>query len=94
MKKIIVACGSGIATSTVALSKIQTVLESKGKLKDIQFVQTSLSELPSLVEGATVIVTTAQGGDGFGVPVVSGLGLITGLGVDKVIDEIIEKAEL
>ncbi|ATC60572.1 PTS galactitol transporter subunit IIB [Lactococcus raffinolactis] len=94
MKKIIVACGSGIATSTVALSKIQTGLESKGKLKDIQFVQTSLSELPSLVEGATVIVTTAQGGDGFGVPVVSGLGLITGLGVDKVIDEIIEKAEL
>ncbi len=94
MKKIIVACGSGIATSTVALSKIQTGLESKGKLKDIQFVQTSSSELPSLVEGATVIVTTAQGGDGFGVPVVSGLGLITGLGVDKVIDEIIEKAEL
>ena len=94
MKKIIVACGSGIATSTVALSKIQTGLESKGKLKDIQFVQTTLSELPSLVEGATVIVTTAQGGDGFGVPVVSGLGLITGLGVDKVIDEIIEKAEL
>ena len=94
MNKIIVACGSGIATSTVALSKIQTGLESKGKLKDIQFVQTSLSELPSLVEGATVIVTTAQGGDGFGVPVVSGLGLITGLGVDKVIDEIIEKAEL
>ena len=94
MKKIIVACGSGIATSTVALSKIQTGLESKGKLKDIQFVQTSLSELPSLVEGATVIVTTAQGGGGFGVPVVSGLGLITGLGVDKVIDEIIEKAEL
>ena len=94
MKKIIVACGSGIATSTVALSKIQTGLESKGKLKDIQFVQTSLSELPSLVEGATVIVTTAQGGDGFGVPVVSGLGLITGLGVDKVIDEIIEIAEL
>ena len=94
MKKIIVACGSGIATSTVALSKIQTGLESKGKLKDIQFVQTSLSELPSLVEGATVIVTTAQGGDGFVVPVVSGLGLITGLGVDKVIDEIIEKAEL
>ena len=94
MKKIIVACGSGIATSTVALSKIQTGLESKGKLKDIQFVQTSLSELPSLVEGATVIVTTAQGGDGFGVPVVSVLGLITGLGVDKVIDEIIEKAEL
>ncbi len=94
MKKIIVACGSGIATSTVALSKIQTGLESKGKLKDIQYVQTSSSELPSLVEGATVIVTTAQGGDGFGVPVVSGLGLITGLGVDKVIDEIIEKAEL
>ncbi|MGX7059747.1 PTS sugar transporter subunit IIB [Vagococcus humatus] len=94
MKKIIVACGSGIATSTVALTKIKTGLESRGKLEDIQFVQTSLSELPTLVEGASVIVTTAQGGDGFGVPVVSGLGLITGIGVDKVIDDIIEKANL
>lgn len=94
MKKIIVACGSGIATSTVALTKIKAGLESRGKLENIQFVQTSLSELPTLVEGASVIVTTAQGGDGFGVPVVSGLGLITGIGVDKVIDDIIEKANL
>lgn len=94
MKKIIIACGTGIATSTVALLKIQDGLMQKGKLNDVQFVQASLSELPSLVEGASLIVTTAQGGDGFDVPVVSGLGLITGLSVDRVIDDIIEKAVL
>lgn len=94
MKKIIIACGAGIATSTVALLKIQDGLKQKGKLNDVQFVQASLSELPSLVEGASLIVTTAQGGDGFDVPVVSGLGLITGMSVDRVIDEIIEKAAL
>lgn len=32
MKTIIVACGSGIATSTVATSKLKAGLEAKGLL--------------------------------------------------------------
>lgn len=90
MKKIIVACGSGVATSTVALQKLKTGLEKRGKLDKVSFSQTSLTELPSLVEGHDLIVTTAQGGTNLGLPVVSGLGLITGMGVEKVIDEVVE----
>lgn len=94
MKKIIVACGAGIATSTVALRKLKEGMESRGKADSVTFTQTSLAELPSTVSGHDLIVTTAQGGNGYGVPVISGLGLITGIGVEKVIDDVIKTLEL
>ncbi|MGE7366558.1 PTS sugar transporter subunit IIB [Desemzia incerta] len=94
MKKIIVACGAGIATSTVALRKLQDGMEARGKANEVKFTQTSLAELPSTVSGHDLIVTTAQGGSGYGLPVISGLGLITGIGVDKVIDDVIKTLEL
>lgn len=94
MKKIIVACGAGIATSTVALRKLQDGMETRGKAGEVKFTQTSLAELPSMVSGHDLIVTTAQGGSGYGIPVISGLGLITGIGVEKVIDDVIKTLEL
>lgn len=89
MKKIIIACGSGIATSTVATAKLKDELTKRGLIDQVSFTQTSLAELPSIVSDQDVIVTTAQGGDGFNIPVVSGLPLITGFGVDKTVDEVI-----
>lgn len=94
MKKIIVACGAGIATSTVALRKLQNGMEARGKAGAVKFTQTSLAELPSMASGHDLIVTTAQGGSGYGIPVIFGLGLITGMGVDKVIDDVIKTLEL
>ena len=94
MKRIIVACGAGIATSTVALKKLQEGMEARGKADAVKFTQTSLAELPSTVSGHDLIVTTAQGGSGYGIPVISGLGLITGMGVDKIIDDVIQTLEL
>lgn len=90
MKKIIVACGAGIATSTVALQKLKAGLEERGKLDKVSFTQCSIAELPSLTQGHDLIVTTAQGGNGLGIPVIFGLPFITGIGVDKVIDQVIE----
>lgn len=90
MKKIIVACGSGIATSTVALQKLKEGLEERGKLDQVQFTQSSIPELSSVVEGHDLIVTTAQGGEEFSIPVINGMPLITGINADQVIDEVIE----
>lgn len=90
MKTIIVACGSGITTSTVATSKLKAGLEAKGLLDQVKFIQTSLAELPSIASNQDVIVTTAQGGEGYGIPVVSGLSLLTGMGAQATIDNVIE----
>ena len=94
MKKIIVACGAGIATSTVALQKLKAGLEERGKLDKVSFTQCSIAELPSVSSGHDLIVTTAQGGTGLGIPVIFGLPFITGIGIDKVIDEVVKALEI
>lgn len=90
MKKIIVCCGAGIATSTVALQKLKNAFENKGLLSQVMFTQCTVAELPVKSQGHDLIVTTAQTQNNFNVPVISGLPFITGIGVDKVIDEIIK----
>ncbi|SHF13180.1 PTS sugar transporter subunit IIB [Clostridium fallax] len=94
MKKIIVACGAGIATSTIAIQKIKTKLEEKGLLSKVQFTQCTVAEIPMRVEGHNLIVTTASTSQDFGIPVISGLPFITGMGIDKVMEDIIEKLDL
>lgn len=91
MKKIVVACGAGIATSTVAIQKLKAGFEKRGLLNQISFTQCTVAELSSRVTGHDLLVTTAQVSQSFEIPVVSGLPFITGIGADKVIDDIISK---
>lgn len=91
MKKIVVACGAGIATSTVAIQKLKAGFEKRGLLNQISFTQCTVAELPSKVQGHDLIVTTAQFTHSVDIPVVSGIPFITGIGADKLIDDIVVK---
>ncbi len=91
MKKIVVACGAGIATSTVAIQKLKAGFEKRGLLNQVSFTQCTVAELPRKVEGHDMVVTTAQFTQSVDIPVISGLAFITGIGVDKLMDEIVEK---
>lgn len=90
MKKIIVACGAGIATSTVAIQKLKAGFESRNLASKVQFTQCTVAEISMKAEGHDLIVTTAQFNQDINIPVVSGLPFITGMGTDKLIDEIVE----
>lgn len=91
MKKIVVACGAGIATSTVAIQKLKAGFEKRGLLNQVKFIQCTVAELPGKVEGNDMIVTTAQFSQNVDIPVVSGLPFITGIGAEKLIDDIVNK---
>ncbi|WP_300279156.1 PTS sugar transporter subunit IIB [Peptacetobacter sp.] len=91
MKKIIVACGAGIATSTVAIQKLKAEFEKRGLLNQISFTQCTVAELAGKADGHDMIITTAQFSQKLDIPVLSGLPFITGMGIDKLMDEIIEK---
>ncbi|WP_317315811.1 PTS sugar transporter subunit IIB [Peptostreptococcus russellii] len=91
MKKIVVACGAGIATSTVAIQKLKAGFEKRGLLSQIQFTQCTVAELPTKSKGHDLIVTTAQFSQDLEIPVVSGLPFITGIGADKLVDDIVAK---
>ncbi|MCF7934528.1 MAG: PTS sugar transporter subunit IIB [Spirochaetia bacterium] len=86
-KKILVACGTAVATSTVVLRKIDERLEEKG-IK-VNFVQCKASEVPSKLDGVDLIVTTTPVNNVGDIPVIQTLSFITGLGIDADMEKIL-----
>lgn len=84
--KIIVACGTAIATSTHVALKIKELLEERG-LK-IHTIQCRVTEVPSLSPDADLVIATAQVPFDIEIPVVNGIPFLTGIGVKEVVDEI------
>lgn len=94
MKKILVACGTGIATSTMAAKKLEAALEARGLGKEVSINQCKVAELPFKANDYDLIVVTSRVTQDIKVPVVQGLPFLTGVGIDKTVDEIIEKLGL
>ncbi len=88
-KRILVACGTAIATSTVVAKGIEEALKERG-IK-ITTRQCKASEVKSLVSDADLVVTTTPVPSDLGVPVIQTLAFLTGIGREAVIEEIIEK---
>ncbi len=93
-KKILVACGTGICTSTMAAKKLMTELEKRGKGNDVTVSQCKVAELASKAGDVDLIIATTNVSSSINKPVVMGVAFLTGVGVDKVIDEVIEKLGL
>ncbi len=54
--KILVACGSGIATSSVAVYKIENLCKEIGV--DAKIVKTTIKEIPEKSAGMDLVLTT------------------------------------
>lgn len=90
VKKILLACGTGICTSTAAANKLKTELDKKGKAGLYTITQCKIAETVSKSEGADLIVATTTVPNGCKCPVVMGLPFLTGIGMDKTVDQCIE----
>lgn len=96
MKKILVACGAGVVTSTSAMNKLQEELAKRGISEDKYTLgQSSVAQVESLAPEYDLVITTTQyDNDAIKVPVINGLPLLTNIGIDSVIDEVINKLDL
>lgn len=81
--KVLVACGSGIATSTVA----QEILRD-AKIP-AKITKGTVGQLPVLQNGVDVIMLTTRYGKPLNKPVIQVFGLISGINEDAVAEEII-----
>ena len=86
-KKVIVACGGAVATSTIAANAIVEL--AKENNIDIEIAQVRISEIASNLP-ADLIVTTSKVKRDFGVPLITGMPFVSGLGVDKTKAKILE----
>jgi PTS system galactitol-specific IIB component len=87
-KRILVACGTAIATSTVVARGIEEALKERGIIVTTR--QCKAAEVKSLVSDADLVVTTTQVPSDLGVPVIHTLAFLTGIGKEEVIEQIIE----
>ncbi|MCD8019777.1 MAG: PTS galactitol transporter subunit IIB [Clostridiales bacterium] len=79
-KKVIVACGGAVATSTVAANKVVELCQKNGV--DVSICQVRISEIESNLP-ADLIVTTSKVRRDFGVPLITGMPFVSGVGVAK-----------
>ncbi|SKC87917.1 PTS sugar transporter subunit IIB [Maledivibacter halophilus] len=88
-KKILVACGTGIATSTVVVKKLKTLLDQHGAAANVQ--QCKVSELDSKLDDVDLIITTTPYKNTINdVPVVVAISFLTGVGIENDINKIVE----
>ncbi|UQS82276.1 PTS sugar transporter subunit IIB [Bombilactobacillus folatiphilus] len=88
-KNILFVCATGIATSTVAAEKTMDYLNAHNV--DVDYVQTNVSSLGQYdMSDVDVVVATTQVPYDLDVPVISALPLITGIGDQKVLEEVLQ----
>jgi len=85
-KVVLVACGTGIATSTVVAERVKKLLEDNGIKADV--IQCKIAEVAS--KGADLLVTTSILPRTYSFPVVNAMGYLTGIGTEKIDNEIIK----
>ena len=95
MKKILVACAGGVATSTVVRSKLKRALDARGLEGAYTIDQCKVAEAQSKSRSYDLLVETTQIAGTFGCPAFSGVPFLTGHGADALVDQLVDvlKAE-
>lgn len=94
MKKLLVVCGAGHATSTVAVSKIEEWLEKENLRREVEIHQSKISDELNNLDKYDAVVSTTIVPDSAKDKVINGLGLLTGMGTDKIFDDLKSRMEL
>lgn len=88
MKTVIIACGSGIATSTMISMRVEDILNQHGIEHEI--IQCSINEIDSYEDRGDVIVSSTQLQNEYSIPSVMGIGFISGIGADEAQAQLVE----
>lgn len=86
--KVLVACGSGVATSTIAQEAVKEIAKAAGI--PIQVMKGTIAEVPAKQETVDLVLTTANYRKPLNKPHMSVFGLVSGIGTDKVKAELAE----
>jgi PTS system galactitol-specific IIB component len=86
-KIVLVACGAGIATSTVVCEKVEKLIKDNGINAEV--LQCKISEVSARENEADLIVSTTILPKQYSIPAIKGVGYISGIGMEKLDKEII-----
>lgn len=86
--RIIVACGSGIATSQMVAKKIDRLLREKGVEADVAAV--AKEALGSEAKDADAYVAVVKTEEDYDVPTFNGVAFLTGIGEEEELARLVE----
>ncbi|MDR2785902.1 MAG: PTS sugar transporter subunit IIB [Treponema sp.] len=90
MKRILLACASAVATSTVVTSRLNDAMKKRGLAGKYTCSQCKIAEIRSKAANFDILISNAKAPSGLTIPTINGLPLLTGIGAEKVWDEIAE----
>ena len=93
MKKLLIMCGSGIATSTVVMGKVKTWLQENNYIQEVQLFQSKVAEEVNRIAEYDIVISTTVVPDNIKDKVIMGLPLLTGLGLDQLWARLKEELE-
>lgn len=88
MKKIIVACGSGVATSQTVASKLGKLLKERKVDAEVEAVD--MKALEQYLKTADAYVSIVKPSKEYSVPVFNGISFLTGMGMEEELKKIID----
>lgn len=91
MKKLLIMCGTGIATSTVVTNKIKSWLEEKGLTQEVKIYQSKVADEVNRIDEYDIVVSTTVVPASIQDKVIMGLPLLTGVGQEAMYQQIEEK---
>lgn len=86
--RILVACGSGVATSTVAQEAVKKIVADAGI--NAKIFKSTMNEIEGKQNDVDLILVTTNYKKEVSKPVISVFGLISGINKDKIADDIVE----
>jgi len=93
MKKLLIVCGTGVATSTVVTGKVKDFLKKNGLEKKVTLYQSKIADEVNHLDDYDIVLSTTIVPDHLKEKVINGVPLLTGIGADKVFETIKKEIE-
>jgi PTS system, Lactose/Cellobiose specific IIB subunit. len=88
MAKIIVACGSGVATSSTVASKLNKMLKERKINSTVEAVD--IKSLDQHIKNADIYVSIVKTNKKYDIPVINGVAFLTGVGMEAEFEKLVD----
>lgn len=88
MKNVIVACGSGVATSQTVASKVKRILDENRIKANVEAVD--IKSLDSYIKSADVYISITKSNKEYDIPMLNGIPFLTGMGIQEETEKLIQ----
>jgi galactitol PTS system EIIB component len=88
MKNLLIMCGAGHATSTIAVSKVTKWLGDEKLTDQVKIYQSKIADELNKIDSYDVVVSTTIVPDSIKDKVINGLPLLTGVGLNEFFAEL------